>query len=78
MKKRYKLGLLALGLVMILIMTIHSVQANTIVQGTPRQIGQGTARSYVAMNRGQVSAIGVLLSESALTGLSSTKCSPWI
>lgn len=31
---------------MILLVTIHAVQASTIVQGTPRRVGQGTARSY--------------------------------
>ncbi len=70
MEKQYRLGLLILGLVIMSLVTINAVQANTIVQGTPRQIGQGIVRSYVAMShRGQVSAIGVILSESALSGL---------
>ncbi|HEY9623693.1 MAG TPA: DUF5602 domain-containing protein [Crinalium sp.] len=72
MKKLYKLGCLVLGLLMALTLAIKAVQANTVTYGTPQQVGQGTARSYVTLgDRRQVSELGVILSESALTGLPS-------
>lgn len=70
MKILHRFGFFILGLASIFVITITAVQANTVVRGTPQKVGQGTASSYVDLdNRGQVSAIGVILSESALTSL---------
>ncbi|MEP0916398.1 DUF5602 domain-containing protein [Leptolyngbya sp. DQ-M1] len=73
MRKSHKLGIFISGLLMLLVVSINAVHANTIVQGTPQSIGQGTARSYVALdNRSRVSELGVILSESALSDLPTT------
>ncbi|WP_088889617.1 DUF5602 domain-containing protein [Leptolyngbya ohadii] len=72
MKKQYRLAFLALGVAVAMLITIGTAQANSIVRGASQPIGQGTASSYVSLNdRGQVSEVGVILSESVLKDLPS-------
>lgn len=70
MLKRYHLGLAAFSLVLTLLIFIGTAVSSTIQQGTSQTFGQGTAYSYVILDRqGKLSSIGVTLSESALNQL---------
>lgn len=48
----------------------QTAQANTIVRGVSQTLGQGSACSYVVLDdQGQISDLGVILSESALSSV---------